>query len=132
MFQNINEQSGLPDFVKKACVNALAQSLYQQNIPSIYLEMSPFRNTTVINNVEELNNLRDMEIVSQSASFFNVTKQVNFYTVVDYSNSYFYESLSRHLLGIYFLVGLVIIVGTIVINYDTTNLVLKPIAVGTF
>ena len=129
MLQNINEQSGLPDFIKDACINALLSSLNDQNIPNINLEMTPFRTGAIVNNVNQLNNLPDIAIISESATYYNTTRHMNYYTLADYSNDYFLQIVSRHLIAMMILVCFVTILAIIVINYDTSNLVLKPIAV---
>ena len=132
LLQNINEQNSLPSFIKTACVNALMTSLNDQNIPNIYLEMTPYKSGPIVNNINQLNNLPNMAIISESANYYNTTRHVNYYTLADYSNDYFLQIISRHLIAMMILVCFVTILAIIVINYDTSNLVLKPIAVSFF
>ena len=130
LLQNINENKSLPDFIKDACILSLITILSEQYIPIIYLEMSSFKNESTINIVQESSNLRDFEIVTQLASLlYNKSTINNYYTAVEYSNSCFYQTVSKQILSVCFFVGVVIIVATIVINRDTAYWVLKPISV---
>ena len=129
LLQNINEQSGLPDFVKEECIKALLKSLSDQNIPNIYLEMTPFKSNAIVNDVNALNSLRDIAIISKSSAYYNSTNHINYYTLADYSNDYFFEMISRHIIAMIILACFATVLAIIVINYDTNNLVLKPIAV---
>ena len=128
--QHVNTQNNLPDYIKTACVSALMKSLDDVNIPNIYLEMIPFKNGAIINNVDQLNSLRDIAIVSESISYYNTTHHANYYTLADYSNDYLLQVLNRHYIAMLCLVCFVAILAAVVINHDSNNLVLKPIAVS--
>ena len=129
MLQDINEQTDLPDFIKAACVNALMTSLNDQNIPNIYLEMTPYKSGPIVNNLNQLNNLPNMAIISESANYYNTTRHVNYYTLADYSVNYYLIVACQYTIWLTLVVGVVLLLSNKMFTYDTKKLVLEPIEV---
>ena len=129
MLQAINMQSSLTNDVKNAMVNIAINKLQALHVPSIYLSMHPLATNAIVNNVDALNNLLEVAIVSESNSYMNQASGILYSTFAEYSIDYYIRLESVYSLNLIVIVIILTLLATYVFTQDTNNLVLKPIMV---
>lgn len=130
LFQSVNEQHGMSNDAKAACISSLIRQLELLNAPTLFLRISPYSNISIVNNVQSLETLRSVSIVSKSSvSNFNITSQTTYSTNAKYNIDSFLKIQNIYTLYLTLLLAAVLLVANYVFTYDTQKLVLKPIEV---
>lgn len=135
MLQSINKDSSLSSFIKNSLVSSIVSEMKHLSTLVLYLDIFPFTSNTttvIVNNVDELNKLRDISVVSEYASFYNASANpfIDFFTSSTFSRNQFLVRQTKYFLLLTLFSGIVALVASFIFTRQTENYVLKPIEVS--